>query len=486
MTSTSEVLDLTRLDQAVLRVYVRHLLIFPFPEPTFRNGAQAALTAGLLAVLRQFPFLAGTVEQTDPLTGAMAVRYPNSVDSGLVSQLLTVNELDDDNLQYDTLCKGGVPPSRLPADVLCPFALRSHPGIDDPYAEVLTTFAKGKPIPVFAAQINFILGGLILSAYTHHSVVDGTGIAKIYQTWSGHTRTSSDGMNIPEQAKTTGLNNTRHALDSLIVDAPTMKLPEFRYPGDSVNPPLRDGPYRLSAKLLVFPALAISRLATSLSLITKERISTFTALAALVWCQITNARRAAMNEKGIQKTTLGIAIDHRKRVGSLLSDDYIGNCANGMAVSVALASVPTSENMDADHIAPVALALFNGLGEVDLDWFRARLLEISKQTNYSKLMLNLDTGNGPDIFITSWMHIGADDLWAIPGTAKTEGGKRWLCKPTAIRKPHNLWEGGMQILPRRKGHAAPFEIPLCLEGGEMERTLHGLREGNWVERVIDA
>ncbi|KAJ8118140.1 hypothetical protein OPT61_g822 [Boeremia exigua] len=492
MATRLEVLELSRLDQTVLRVYVRHLLIFPFADATSSNkrDAQVALTTGLLATLRQFPFLAGTVEVGDPETGVLAVRYPSSIDLELAARMLTVNDLNLDSLEYSSLCADGVPPSRLPADVLCPFALISHPGIDDQHAEVLTSFAKRKPIPIFAAQMNFIAGGLILSAFTHHSVVDGTGIAKIYEVWSGNTRNygygTNDEVRIPAQVQAVDLNNARHALDSLAESAQEMRLPEFRYPGAPVNPPLRSSPYKLSAKLLVFSALTMTQLAASLSSLTSERVSIFTALCTLVWCQVTNARRDAIVKKGIDKTTLGIATDSRKRVGSVLPADYIGNCANGMVVSVPLSSIPTTENMDAGHIAPVALALSNALKEVNLDWFRARLLELSKREISSKWVLNLDTQNGPDIFITSWQHIGADDLWAIPGTSKTEDGKQWLCKPTAIRKPHNLWEGGMQILPRQKGDQAPFEIPLCLEEGEMERVLKGLRDGKWVERVIDA
>lgn len=44
----------------------------------------------------------------------------------------------------------------------------------------------------------------------------------------------------------------------------------------------------------------------------------------------------------------------------------------------------------------------------------------------------------------------------------------------------------MQILPRKKGDAAPYEIPLCLEEGDMERVLLNLQEGSWVERVVEA
>ncbi|KAJ4400399.1 hypothetical protein N0V91_008755 [Didymella pomorum] len=486
MATATETLDLTKLDQTVLRVYVRQLLIFPFLDAALREEAGAALAGGLLATFKQFPFLAGTVEQRDAAIGTLTVRYPKSVDSKVVSKLLTANVLGEAELTYESLIDAGVPPVRLPANDLCPFAMRSHPGIDDTYAEVLTTFKKGQPIPVFSAQMNFIPGGLILSAYTHHAVVDGTGIAKIYQVWSENTRKYGTEMAMPEQASAHNLNDARHAFDTLIEGAPTAKeFPEFFFPGSSRPPLLRDPPVKLSAKLLVFSPSIISTLAASLSKITKQSISNFTALASFVWCQATNARRAAIEAKGIEKTTLGIATDHRKRVGSLLPDDYLGNVANAMVISVPLSTIPTTENMDAYGIAPVAFALSEALAGVDLDWFRSRLLELSKQKNPSKLMMNCHTMNGPDIFITSWQHIGADDVWAIPGTTKTEGEK-WGGKPTSIRKPHNLWEGGMQILPRKKGDAAPYEIPLCLEEGDMERVLLNLQEGSWVERVVEA
>jgi len=181
MASTLEVLDLTRLDQTMLRTYVRQLLVFPFPNASKKKEAQAGLAIGLHATLKQFPFLAGTIEQTNTSTGVMTVRYPKSISLEVASCMLTVSNLNVDELSYDTLCEAGTPPSRLRDEAHCPLTLRSHAGVDDPFAEGFTTFAKGLPIPVSAAQINFISNELILSAYTHHSVIDGTGIAKIYQ-----------------------------------------------------------------------------------------------------------------------------------------------------------------------------------------------------------------------------------------------------------------------------------------------------------------
>lgn len=478
-------LDLTILDRTILSVYVRQLLIFPFPNPDHRANAVQVLHTGLFEVLRHFPFLAGAVEQTDPVTGAMSVQYPSNIDQKISSQLLEVTTLETSKFDYDLLCREGVPPWRLPSDVFCPSGLRGHPGLDDPFAEGLTMFANGLPLPVFVTQATFVPKGLILSAYTHHSVVDGTGIAKIYQAWSGFTQTYGCQQSLPIQTDAAAMNNARHAFDNLIVDAIPMDLPEFRYLDDpALVPPLHDLPYNLSVKIFVFSAARITALAISLSSICKERISNFTALTALIWCHVTDARRPLLLEKHIQKTKVGIANDHRKRVGSLLPDDYLGNCANGMVISLPISSIPNTETMDEKELAPVALAISNGLSDINLEWFKARLLGLSKQQNSSKLWLNLDTRNGPDIFITSWMHIGADDIWAIPGTAKLETGA-WGCKPTAVRKPQCAWEGGMQILPRQKGNEAPFEIMVCLEEGEEERLMTSLQRGKWVERAVD-
>jgi len=80
MATTPTWLDLTILDRTMLRVYVRQLLIFPFPNPDHRPDAIMILRAGLYEVLRRYPFLAGTVKETDPSTGAIAVQYPSNID----------------------------------------------------------------------------------------------------------------------------------------------------------------------------------------------------------------------------------------------------------------------------------------------------------------------------------------------------------------------------------------------------------------------
>lgn len=498
MLTNSKELYLSILDQTILRVYVRHLLIFPFPDPSHADTATDALQAGFAAVLHQIPFLAGTIEQLDPQSGRLALRYYEHIPLELVSRIFSKNSHLSTNLNFDyeVLRKEGAPPLRLPSDVFCPNLLKRHPGLDDPFAEGITSFTKGRPIPVFAAQANFIPGGLILSVYAHHSVLDGTGILRLYQIWSEHVSSRSRGKEKSESLLSSPLSATsmqnidmeRRALDALASPSSSIRCPEVRYPGTLTNAPtLRNIPYKLTPKILIFPASTISDLSTSLSSISNVRISTFTALAALLWGHITSARSSSLAENGIRETTLGIAVDHRRNLGPPFTQSYLGNCTTGMITSLPTCTLISPQPITAEHLAPVALNISQSISSVNFDWFRARLSYYSRTPNLATHSLNLNLTNGPDLFITSWMHMGADCEWGIPGTMKNDGEVSSRCgKPTAIRKPHCASEGGIIILPRRKVEADEFEVLVCLEEVEMERVIESLLKGIWLKRVIDA
>ncbi|KAF2790997.1 hypothetical protein K505DRAFT_327196 [Melanomma pulvis-pyrius CBS 109.77] len=502
MTANSRDLHLSILDQTMLRQYVRNLLIFPFPDPSHTEAATNALRTGFSATLHQFPFLAGTIKQSDSPSTRLSLQYPEHIPPELVSRIFNSDFDLAANLifHYDTLREGGMPPSRLPSDVFCPKVLRSHPGLDDPCAEGITSFAKGYPIPVIAAQANFIPGGLILSVYTHHSVVDGTGIARLYQVWSGHIRSHNCDEETPDSQHPSSMSPTptqnnytdpslaRRTIDTFATPPSFAECPEVRIPGTSASvPALRSTPYNLSAKVIVFTESKISSLSATLSAITNKRISAFIVLAAMLWSHITRARGPLLAEHDIQKTTLGIAIDHRKNLGPAITHSYLGNCATGLTTSLPLSTILSPLTITAESLAPVAVNISQSLSSVDLDWLKARISYFSRTPNSSALSLDLDIRNGPDLFITSWMHMGADYEWGIPGTMESGDGKsRRGGVPTAIRKPHWASEGSIIVLPRQKIGSHDFEVSVCLEEAEMGKVVESLRREMWVERIIDA
>ncbi|KAF1918816.1 hypothetical protein BDU57DRAFT_440463, partial [Ampelomyces quisqualis] len=183
MSSNTKELYLSIIDQTVFRQYLRHLFIFPFKDISYAVDALHNLRTGLSRTLQQYPFLAGTVKVADASSGVLKATYPEPIRQDYGDIMLSTSHALAANAKFDyyTLEKAGFPPAMLPAFAFCPIGLRNHAGLDDPYAKLGASAAKGYRIPIMCAQATFIPGGLVLSVYAHHSVVDGGAVDKIYE-----------------------------------------------------------------------------------------------------------------------------------------------------------------------------------------------------------------------------------------------------------------------------------------------------------------
>ncbi|PVH94408.1 hypothetical protein DM02DRAFT_693131 [Periconia macrospinosa] len=487
---------LNTLDQTMLRIYVRHLHIFQFPDPQKRDEAFQTLRGSFFLTLRQLPFLAGFIQPPTEQEGRLYLKYSEEISEELTGGLFTLNiaTTENDELRFDNLEAEGFPPSKLSRDAFCPKLLKNHPGLDDPFAEGLVSFKKDIAVPVLAAQANFVHGGLILSVYANHSVLDGTGVAQFYRIWSSHISSDNHlkaaGIHAePPVPPVLGLSGVaseetqRHALDEFGKLSEPEDCPEVRYPGTASNTPkLRSTPYDLSARVFVFSSSTILKLTSELSSLTNARISSFTALLTLLWTQITLARASCLEEKNIQETKLTMAFDHRKNLKEYIDDTYLGNCATGITTSSPLAAMLSSSSkpITSDHLAPIAQCISAALSSTTLNWLKPRLSLFSRTPNPHHLSLDIDIFNGPDLFVTSWMNIGTDCVWDIPGVVGQA--------PKAIRKPQSKTEGNIHILPRLKMATpdAPFEVMVCLEEGEMGRLAKRLEDERWVDKIVSA
>ncbi|CAI6332787.1 unnamed protein product [Periconia digitata] len=486
MSSSMKNFHLTTLDQTMLRMYVRQLLIFQTEDLSSSKDTVRALRKSFLATLRQLPFLAGTSCPASEPAGQLTLKYPEFFSDGLVDERLDVNHslVDDPSLRFDDLEAEGFSPSKFASDTFCPKLLRDHPGLDDALAEGLVSFKKMNPIPALAAKISFIAGGLILSVYAHHNVTDGAGIASFYRMWSSNSSAVGPNPSINlHPVEIEEMESQRRALDNLAMSSEPAECPEVRYPGTkSSKPALRSVPYDLSAKVIVFSSSTISRLASELSSLAGTRVSSFTTLVTLIWMQITLSRDANLGEKGIKTTKLTMAFDHRKNLKDYVSDTYLGNCATGITASYSVSEMLSagSTKIAPENLAPIARSVSETLSSTTLDWLKPRLSLFARTPNPHHLGLDVDIFNGPDLFVTSWMHIGTDCEWNIPGVVGHG--------PKAIRKPKSKTEGNIHILPRLKQSEfeVPFEVMLCLEESEMERMVSRLRDEGWAERIVDA
>lgn len=466
-------------------------ILFEFPDPSYSKDAVNALRVGLKATIRRYPFLAGNIRLSDERTGRVALEYPDIISDEIIDKMFTssyrqVGSLD---LDFTEMQKTGFPPAPIWRDVFCPVALKKHPGLDDDFAAGLISFKKKLPVPILNAQVTFIRGGLVLSVYSHHSAMDGVGIAQVYKIWSNYTRSQdmepmAPISREPDEVICEVLNSRDHSIDRLAEMSEVTDCPEIRFPGTPLSAPvLRENSYKLDSKIFAFSATEISELANTLSLATNKQISSFVALVSLMWTTIVSVRSTVLAEKKIRTVKLGMAVDHRKTLNEHIDALYLGNCATEFQASCQVSTmlVKNSDNsVNNQQLSIVASTIANRLRSVTLEWLKPRLSLLSRTSDSWQLRNDADVSNGADLFVTSWMHIGTGCAWNIPGTT-SEG-------PIAFRKPQSHTEGLMHILPklRMEDGSPTLEVLVCLEESELEGVVRRLQSGRWDARVISA
>ena len=175
-------LHLSALDQNIVRVYTQVFLVFPFPDANQRNAAVQALAQGLRVSLHSFPFLAGKLSLADDHSGKLVLTYPAKVPDVSISGLFAC-KANDDFRTYHELKNSGMPPDAFPGSRLRPADFAKYPAIPSD-GEGLVNFNNGNEAPAMRVQADFIPGGLILSTYVHHTVMDFAGINVFWQCFA--------------------------------------------------------------------------------------------------------------------------------------------------------------------------------------------------------------------------------------------------------------------------------------------------------------
>jgi hypothetical protein len=100
---------------------------------------------------------------------------------------------------YEQLKRDGMPPSAFRIPTFVPEDLANYPGVP-PSGEGKIDFERSNA-PAMRVQAYFIPGGLVLSMYMHHSVLDFSGVTTFWQTFcanvckiSGNEATEDFGM----------------------------------------------------------------------------------------------------------------------------------------------------------------------------------------------------------------------------------------------------------------------------------------------------
>lgn len=138
--------------------------------------------------MQRFPFLAGTLSLADLGSGRLALHYPTDITEEDMNKLLRTKSIPFDQqtfpYTYENLRKNGMPSSAFHAAMFVPDDFVEFPGIPE-FGEGQVDFKKSDA-PAMRLQACFIPGGLVLSMYIHHSVLDCSGVATFWSAFAAN------------------------------------------------------------------------------------------------------------------------------------------------------------------------------------------------------------------------------------------------------------------------------------------------------------
>jgi hypothetical protein len=309
--------------------------------------------------------------------------------------------------------------------------------------------------PVFAAQANFIEGGLLLTAGVHHSVCDGTGLDFILETWAHNTSAASGSQSFSQYDS---VSNDRSPLnDGLPADNIT-EFPEYvLMPTPPVDPTQMAPPTfqmpPMLAKIFYFSPKSLIELKVA-----AKAYSTNDAVCGFFWHHMAAARNPSNDASERGKTSAVLfAVNIRGHTSPPLPQTYLGNASLGgitQRLSIGVLKDPES------GLAHASAALRSGVNAIHKPSRVSLTIGLlSSRPNPQDFKFAAHGFLGPDITATSWANMGVRDReWGILG------------KPEGFRVPYEAADGVIAIFPRLEDGG--LEVMSDLESASMERMLN--------------
>jgi hypothetical protein len=188
--------------------------------------------------------------------------------------------------------------------------------------------------------------------YIHHTVLDCSGIATFWSTYSANVSKVSGTRELEEDEVFGNVRNNASVICSLTLSAPVSVANQqslLRMEVEASVPPQLPQPFAADCycdgifsykqtlprdttcdqRLFVMPAARIREYRDRLrQYFPEDNPPTIcNVLAALVWTHVTRARGKRLLEHGLMETNVGIATDLRKRQRPPITVDYMGNMA---------------------------------------------------------------------------------------------------------------------------------------------------------------
>jgi hypothetical protein len=318
----SHTMKLSIIDQCEVRCWSSYVLCFKLGSGECSWQTYKHLCEGLSHTLYQFPFLAGRISFKDQVKGTLQLEV--GPDPAVRFDYRDLSQPDDHDLpplaRYDRLRAEKFPPSTLETLEVAP-PPQLYP-------------VEGSP--VFIAQANFVRGGLLLFFAHSHQVADATGTGSIMRTWSRNTAEAARGSPPTISTELRDASVDRSRLDEGLED---LSVPETSWATKKDEPlsctasswrhelSIAQCQKNQNTSIMWYVGPECLKLLKKLAYPPNDGnerwVSTGDALTALLWRQISKARR--LHETDIDKTTLYFVCDVRSRLSPPLRSDSVCN-----------------------------------------------------------------------------------------------------------------------------------------------------------------
>ena len=338
MDTEEHIFRLSSIDQAAKRGYVRYGLCFSCAShDSDMDSTTKRITSTVKRTITHLPILAGRVRPaSSPEEGQrrcfeVAVTLENVKKFAPEIKHLTHEEFPH---VYENLERAGMPPSTFINDNLTPL-----PNIPDPLES-----------PVFAVQLNFVVGGLIVALNLHRSVADEVGLGTVISHLSSDLpscKLTNDALE-DEATEQSRLRDRLSGSRGVKADMDANTDPNIEAP--SAEPTPKDKSPRSDHAACRVLSFNLKLIEDVKDLINERfhyihndqavQLSSFDALAAILWKGVSRAHFQGNESNEADDldspSSLIIPLDVRKTIEPQLDDSFFGNATVSAIASSAV------------------------------------------------------------------------------------------------------------------------------------------------------
>ncbi|KAI1636122.1 hypothetical protein F4809DRAFT_650757 [Biscogniauxia mediterranea] len=456
-------------NQSAPRVYICVVLCFPCDD-RLRGDAVRHIEHALERLARERPVFAGRLHSNS--SGRVTLRRSPLHDI----PFQVIPSEDGNEHDYEQLKEAGFPPATF---------VRSRFGLSGIIG------SNCESIPVSKVHAEFARGGLLLSIYLHHGLVDGGSLRIFLETFAAQTRDipidlpSEQAFSLtPRLRRTTARIRNESNFEKLVANCPEYTIlkdlsgptqPRILNMGESMSNIERTG------KIFVFRNERLQQLREQVQKIngSAHLPSAYTSLAALAFAHITKARtkveKYLSESEPSQTAMLWNSVNWRTRAFQHATENYFGNAALPAVTRVPKAQLVAACS-DEYKLAKLVPIVKSSIDAVDEDYVRRRLAMLSHAPDPRLVGVNYDPRMAEVLAFNTWRHFGADVEWSIPGVP--------VAKPDAIRRAHGGWNLGTALILPARTDSPTQELFVSLSVDAMELLCEDEGWMCWVDRVI--